>query len=286
MASVVELVPSRLYVMGGSIALDERISWAPKGADVVQPLNCYLLREDDASMIIDPGPACFEDLLVEQLGSVLPPGSPVTVYVTRPEFDTFGSLNKLAQFYKIEHLYAGGHTNPFDAFDHLTTVDPSRRSEHVELARVAGGSDIAVGGARAITMVRPAIRVLVTYWAYDKLTGTLFTSDAFSHGTMREATDSRVIRDADTGDVETVRRHLFAKFWWLAHAGVNAKLVADNLREIFDRYDIQIIAPSRGAVICGREAVRHHHNLIQEVLAGVSEAATNAVQAAITTAGS
>jgi flavorubredoxin len=273
---VVELVPSRLYVLGGRLLLDETISWAPKQAwGRLQPMNALLLREDDEALIVDPGLAWFEDLVAEQVQSVLPPGSRVAVYVTRPELDTFGSLPKIADLYEIANLYAGGN-NPFDAFDQLTSVAPSRRSERIALFRFAHGADIPINGDRAITVLRPSLRVLITHWGYDARTKTLFTSDAFGHGTTADGSESRIMTDDGGCDIETVRSHLFAKFWWLQHAGANIRMVASDLAAIFETYPITTIAPSRGRVIVGRDAVREHHELVQQVF---NEIAQNAPEA-------
>jgi flavorubredoxin len=278
---VTELVPNRLYVLGGTVELDGRVSWAPTLAGRKHFLNCYVLREDDAAMIVDPGPAHTASLVMEQLASVVPPGSPISLYLTRPEFDTFGALGKLAETYRVERIFGGGTNNPFDAFDLVTSVDGSRASGQLNLARIRAGSAVDIKGTRSLVVLRPVIRLLVTYWAYDPQTRTLFTSDSFTHGTTADGLEGRVIAETGLVDIDTVRTHLFSKFWWMPHSGPNISLVADDLRAMFESREIEIIAPSRGAVIMGREVVREHYQLVQDVLASIGgEAGTTAVQRA------
>jgi flavorubredoxin len=270
---VVELVPSRLYVLGGRLQLDEKISWAPWSAwGRWQPMNSFLIREDDQALLVDPGLNCFADLIVDQLASILPPGSSLGLYVTRPEMDTFGGLPKIAEQYEIGALYAGG-SNPFDAFDYLTTAAPSRRAERIGLLRFEAGSDIPIKGDRGVTVIRPSIRVLITHWGYDAATETLFTSDAFGHGTTGNPSESRIMDDAGGCNIEAVRDHLFTKFWWLRHAGANAAMVWSDFAALFDRYTITTIAPSRGRVIHGRNAVEEHYRLAEEVFRDIARGA-------------
>jgi flavorubredoxin len=270
---VVEIVPSRLYVLGGRLQLGPEISWAPESAwGRWQPMNSYLLREGEEALLVDPGLGCFADLIVQQLGSILPTGSTLGLYVTRPEMDTFGCLPNVAEHYEIGALYAGG-SNPFDAFDYLTTAAPSRRAERIGLLRFAAGSDIPLGPDRGVTVLRPSIRVLITHWGYDAATETLFTSDAFGHGTTTDPADSRIMEGASDVDAATVRDHLLAKFWWLGHAGASAALVWSDFAALFDRYPISMIAPTRGRVIHGRDAVDAHYELIKGVFAEIERGA-------------
>jgi flavorubredoxin len=259
--------------MGGSIALDERVSWAPPNEGRFQPLNSYLLKEGSTALVIDPGPACQGDLVVEQLGTLIPPGGRISLYLTRPEFDTFGCLGRLAESFDVDRLYGGGQTNPFDAFDHVTMVDPTKHVEPLELARVAPGAEIEIAPERHLVVLRPTIRVLVTYWVYDQVTRTLFSSDAFSHGLMDTPDGSRVITGAGGFDAETVRRRMLAKFWWLPHAGKAIENVTAHLTQTFERYQIDTIAPCRGAVIHGREAVEYHYGLVLEILREIAQKA-------------
>lgn len=265
---VVELVPSRLYVVGGGIELDGRVSWAPKIAGAWQPLNCYVLREDDAFLLIDPGPSVHQEILIRQLKSIVPRGSSVSVFATRAELDAFGSLGAIANNFHVEHLYAGGFMNPFDAFDNIMNVDLAAINADIALVRHSTGSSIPIKGDRSIMVLRPALRLLATFWIYDSLTRTLFTSDVFGHGTIENGTSARTI-GTEAFDIQKVRDHLFTKFWWLPLAKKKISGVSSDLRAIFLQNQVDIIAPSHGCVIVGPDAVSQHYALVQEVLSAV-----------------
>lgn len=270
---VVELVPSRLYVLGTRIPLDERVSWAWPGVwGRRHPMNAYLLLEGDDALLVDPGPALDRELVGRQLQSLLPAGSPLSIFMTRSEFDTFGALPTVAELYEVEHLYAGGFVNLLDGYSSITKVDTAADTEHVLLERVGGGGSISVAEGRDVTVVKPIFRMITSYWLYDEATGTLFTSDAFGHGTTRRE-DSRVLGEGDDYDPTEARSYLFTKFWWLWHAGRNAATIADQLRDFFDSHEVNTIAPSRGYVIHGRSNAIAHHELVQEALAEVAAAA-------------
>jgi len=263
---VVELVPDRLYLLGGSIKLDGRISWVPPDATGWQPVNAYVLREGDGVLVIDPGIYAHCDIIRRQLESVVPPGSPLSIYLTRAEPDSAGNIGEVASRYPVQMLFAGGGPNPFDAFEAAGQIDRKKRGDRIQMERLPPGYEIPVGGTRGVEVLRPVIRLLATYWAYDRETRTLFTSDSFTHVLQPTLESPRVVDGATPEQVDPahVRAHILAKFGWLAHAKTQS--IVNNLREMRGDRDIERIAPSRGAVIQGRAAVRQHLDAVETVL--------------------
>ncbi len=270
-AGVVELVKGRLYRLGGSIKLDGRISWVPADATGWQPVNAYVLREGDGVVIIDPGIYAHHDLIREQLAQVVPPGHPVSIYLTRAEPDAAGNIGEVAGHYPVTMLYAGGGPNPFDAFEAAAMLDPKSRSNRAQMERLPAGQEVPVGEGRGLEVLRPVIRLLATYWGYDRATRTLFTSDSFSHVLQDGPDGDCVLRrpEAAWAARPHVRAHLLAKFNWLQHARTQS--VVRNLREMREARDIERIAPSRGRVIEGRETVEQHLDAVEAVLKELAE---------------
>jgi flavorubredoxin len=256
--------------MGGSYELDGRLTWAPADPGRFHPLNCFLLKEEDELMLVDPGPVWHEDLIIEQLLSVVPAGSAVSVFLSRAEFDAFQSLGSLAETFKISRLISGGGNNPFDAFENLANADPAHRSAHLRMMRTPSGYSIPVKGERSLEILRPPLRLSAVFWAYDGVAKTLFCSDSFGHGTMSGPGENRVITDVGGFDLKTVRSHVCAKHWWLPHARGNAAIVTAELREIFEGREINTLAPNHGCVIHGRETVLYHYGLVQQVLSAIA----------------
>ena len=56
----------------------------------------------------------------------------------------------------------------------------------------------------------------------------------------------------------------YAKFWWLPRS--RPGLIASQVRDVFEEFDVEILAPSFGCVIRGREQVRRHVDAFLEAL--------------------
>mgnify|MGYP001270730155 CR=1 FL=1 len=110
------------------------------------------------------------------------------------------------------------------------------------------------------------VRLLATWWFYEPSTRVLFTSDSFGHVHHASADASICVTAAeDSTTHEDVRAHLLAKFDWVALA--DTALIQEQLRAIFERWPIEVLAPTYGRPIVGADAVRRHYNLMQDVLA-------------------
>lgn len=266
MTAPVELVPRKLFLLGDGVELDGRISWAPPDARGWQPINTYVLVEGDSVLVIDPGVYVQRRTVREQLESIVSPGHPLSIFVTRPEPDSTGNIGEIASRFPVARLYAGGGPNPFDSFEAVTLMDPANRGERIQMERTPPGFAVPVGHGRDVEVLRPSIRLLATWWGYDTATRTLFTSDLFGHGVQDERTSPRVIYDmaAAQCDFASVRAHLLAKFGWLARAKTDA--VVENLRAMFRDRAVDRIAPAHGLVIEGPELVRAHVRTMEAVL--------------------
>jgi flavorubredoxin len=262
----IALVPGRLWLLGGSIRLDGRISWVPAEARGWQPINTYVLIEDGGVLIVDPGIYAQHDLIGAQLESLVPRGAAVSIYLTRSEPDVSGNLGEVSSRYKVAHLFCGGGPNPFDAFESVGDIDQQNRGTRVQMERTATGYEVPVGGGRGVEIVRPIIRLLATYWGFDKATRTLFTSDSFGHNLQASPDAPRILRESNAlpVDPQHVKAHLLAKFGWLAHARTQSILT--SLRDMRRNRVIDRIAPGRGLVIEGRNRVEQELDAMEQVL--------------------
>jgi hypothetical protein len=251
-----ELVPGRLYAFGGNVPLDDPPSWAPSSATGYQPSNSFLLRRD-VDILIDTGVSYVREQMIAGLERVLPPGAPISVFLTRALLDCVGGLASVVDIYTVQEIFTGGAPNPFDQFDATPAA--------------------AMGVHRSpddppLEIFAPALRILPSYWGYDPETRTTFTSDSFTHATLDDPSELPVIADGgvDTVTETAVREHLEAAFWWLPLAEGKA-LIADQIREFFVTHPTRIIAPSRGCVLMGDETVRRHVAMLVDAIASFSE---------------
>ena len=250
--------------------LDGQVTWSPANGQL-QPVLSYLVLGGAIPILVDAGLKVHAAAVREQLRTLLPPGNRLSIFLTRAEYDCIGALNLVAQDYEIERIYTGGTQNPFDAFGEVTKFSSSW-DERVQLGRQAAGHSQLLESADGLEVLTPALRILATYWVYLPRLKTLFTSDVFGHTSLPERDSSWIIDAPDDGEVtvQTVREHLICRYFWLPRANTTA--LRENLRSVFDSHDVEVIAPTHGRVIRGRDAVRHHYDLLQQVLTDIGTA--------------
>lgn len=262
-----------LAVLGGAYALGDNVSWVPRGSNGYQTSNCYLLTEGDAHLLIDSGMAVHSKQVLDDLAVLIGEGGGVSIFFTRPEMDCVSNLESIAHRFDVLRLFTGGVINPFDAFDDVSRFALRGRRQQIDGTRTATGDalersmSIEIAPGRILDVQSPLLRLLPTFWGWDAKTGALFTSDTFTHGVMDGPDGYRFIDDTVEDDTTPaqVAAHLFAKYEWLPRATKHP--LRDWLAETFDRFEPEIIAPSRGAVIRGRATVRRHLDLMLAALA-------------------
>ncbi len=292
----VSLVPGRLFALGGMIRLDRRVSWAPPGVRGYQPINCYLLREGNKAILVDSGVPIHRDRVLQGLRSLLSPEVKLSVFLTRAERECVGNLGSISAEYPIEAVFTGGVTNPFDAFDSVTSVDaavanvgpesgakqtrsstlppsPDHRLDLVAptfhqligIERKPPSSSLTFESGRRVEVIVPTFRLLATYWVYDSGTGTLFTSDGFGH-TARPTGAYRPLLSLseDRSTPATVRAYTKAKFWWME--GAATQNIAESLGNLFSQREVVRVAPTHGCVLEGHQLVQKHWTLLQRML--------------------
>jgi flavorubredoxin len=266
----VEVVPGRLWVLGDVIPLDGSVTWAPATGGY-QPLNSYLVVAGSEALLVDTGPKLHRDVLLAQLATLLPPGRNLSVLITRAEPDCMGGLPAVAAAYQVDRIFTGGSQSPYDGLDE----DP--RFAAAWSRRVPLGKSVIVGltlpgdaqlfeVCGGLEVIAPALRVLATFWAYERSSRALFTSDVFGHVNLDDASGPRVLDETmpDGTTAETLREQLLAKYFWLPKA--NPSAILENLRRLFGEHQVDVVAPAHGRVLRGREVVKRHFELLCEVL--------------------
>ncbi|MCU1482190.1 MAG: hypothetical protein JWQ19_2976 [Subtercola sp.] len=262
-----ELVEGRIYALTGSIPLDGTASWAPVEEGRSQSLTCWLLKEGDQHMVVDTGVRALWPHISAQLATIVPPGSSLKIFMTRPEPDAVGNLAVIREVYSMEDtdVLAGGNDTPFDFFETAASSRGSRKSSGATpgVLRTTG---FDLSPDRPIRVIVPKLRFLPSYWPYDITTKTLFTSDVFTHVSQKTGDPLPIVESPEPPDADEVARHLFSKFWWLP--GATTREFVDDLRGIFDRLQPEIVAPAYGGVLKGRAVIEAHLETMLEVLEG------------------
>ncbi len=277
-----EQVAPGVHVLGGWEPADRRISWVGNGVGRWLPFNCYLLTEGDEAMLVDTGVAAHERVVLDQLAGLQDDLSRMTLFVSRfGEFDSAGNAASLigsapvdrvlAHYPDPEHVVG----KPHDGFGWLPTT--ARHDDLVLPSRLVcepidEATELFVdrGRQRAIELQRAPLRLLVTTWAFDRRTGTLFTSDALGHALLRDPDGGRIVDHRnDETTVEEVRTGLVGKFAWLLRG--NPGPTRDALESFFATHEVHAIAPAFGGVLRGREVVDRHVRMLLDTLDQITE---------------
>jgi len=250
------------YRLGGYLPLDGRISWAPKMPGRVQPLSCYIVREGGRAHLIDTGAACHRDLILDQLGQVLPEAEGLTTFTTRNEYQCVGNITVISKVRRLEELYFFG-INPFAAYDDISSGMPDVR---VVVLDVSSKKPLPLAGAPNISIISSPIRILSTFWAYNSRTKTLFSSDWFGHTSTRVEQPSAVIDDLADDDTtyEMASSAINMRYHWLRLA--DTSMMSEWLEQVFQEFEVENIAPTFGCVLKGRGVVQKHFDLSMDVL--------------------
>lgn len=259
------LVKDQLVLMGSAFEADDRVSWLPPSARGWQSSNAYLLIRGSHRTLLDPGLRYHAPVLIDQLHRLGPPETAMTVALTRSERDSAGCLRQIASAFPVTRLYAMGTPNMYDGFEAAVTENlPPGHAQ--DLLRLPTG-DVPLGDGTTLTGIASLFRLLSTFWFFDPTTKSLFTSDAFTFllgETPEEARTPAREPDDTWPDVDEVRAHTLAKFWWFENAHVSA--IIRDVRKTFSDYPVERICPARGRVIEGRRSVEHALDLQLSVL--------------------
>lgn len=257
--------PARVVELGdGVFALSNLVdlarhyvSWVPPGTTGFDPATCYLIQSDGESQLIDTGVRAHQAAIVAQLNFLAPRPRPVHVAFTRVEPDCLGNLDAVAESVHLVRLSSQTNVIPLDYLGPLSGIYPEVRIEN----GLHPGDRITFGAGRTLQVVEPAVRTLPTLWYFDTESGVLFTSDFFTDSHVQDAS-----WDGSGSDVETVRRHLLAKFDWLAQADTTRAVA--RLDAIFE-LPISALAPAHGRWTVGRDAVLKRYRAARDALATV-----------------
>jgi len=257
--------------LGGLIELDGRVSWFPEHLRTQAPVSCYLLSERAEPLLVDSGLVVHRDEVRHGLTAALGPVQRVNVIQTRiVEFDTVGNTAALIACNRVATVYASFPADDWIHFEEAAAGPAAHDASHPRFETMQPGGGVRVGSGtdreRWVSVLAAPLRLLATFWLYDPLTRTLFTSDSFSHVAL-EHTDGRLVLRSGAPDrttSEDVRRHLLAKFAWLADADVSP--LQAELAGIFEGNAVEHVAPTFGCPISGAGAVARHYGLVQQAL--------------------
>jgi hypothetical protein len=260
-------------VLANPYEVDGRVSWHGRGVRGWATSNCVLVREGGRALLIDTGLTIHREAVLAALRELVGPGVRLEILSSRiGEFDVIGNLVDVVAAHGVRKVYAAFGEAPRWADMHpghrLADVVP--RAGDIVTEVLPRESVVHVAPGRSLEVVRPSLRNLSTYWAYDRATRTMFTADSFCYGVAESATGPWLIDEAaDDTTLEQVRHHLLtgSRFWWLEGSRVDE--IRAEVAALFARCPTDVIVPGCGRIILGRRAVDRHVALLDAALTAI-----------------
>ena len=259
---ILDLCDGRLVGLPSPYRLDGRVTTHAHDARGFAPMNTYVLVEHESALVVEAGLSVHEASLLRRLAVVLEGRSEIGLFpLTLTEFHSVCNARAIIERFGVGTLYG---LRP----DVASWIDFRGGGVERPLVRTIGipGEQHVEVGARRVHTMEAVLRLPPTVWLYDATTRALFTSDAFTH-VRRPSEDGPWIVDADedTTTLQDVSDHLArGRFWWLQ--GADVAPLRRALAAVFERLDVEVVAPSYGCVLRGRDVVRRHHELLQGAL--------------------
>jgi flavorubredoxin len=265
------LKPGQLYALQHPFAVDGRVSSYPASARGVSVANSYLLLEGDAALLIDTGFGKDRDAIRTQIEALIRPGLPLSLFPLRlNEFMSINNVEAFAAHFNIAQCYT---SNPDAAlwFDFGVHANGRKILDAMPITAVTRSDTIELGRGRRIGVVQAPLRLIATRWLYDEATKTLFSSDMFTHVWQPSAEGPWIVTATDDRACERELRSflLNTRYWWLEGAPTAA--IRRGIAEVFEKFDVETIAPGYGAILTGRKVVARHVALLDEVLKGLDK---------------
>jgi len=265
---IATLADDRLYALQNPFPLDGRVSSYPASARGFSVANSYLLTQPDAAMLIDTGFGKDEPTIRGQIESLIAPRLPLSLFPLRlNEFMSINNVESFAGHFNVETCY----TSNIDAalwFDFGAKADGRDILKSMKVTAVTRADAIQLGGGgRTIDVMQAPIRLIATRWLYDRLTRTLFSSDMFTHVWRDGANGPWIVTETDndsTSPREVRSFMLNTRYWWLEGAPTDS--IRRGIGDVFDKYDIETIAPGYGCILSGRNVVARHYQMLDDFL--------------------
>ncbi|HEX2351445.1 MAG TPA: hypothetical protein VHJ16_01595 [Xanthobacteraceae bacterium] len=269
---IAAIAEGKLYALQNPFALDGRVSSYPASARGFSVANSYLLTQSDAAMLIDTGFGKDEPAIRAQIESLIAPGLPLSLFPLRlNEFMSINNVETFAGHFNVEQCY----TSNIDAalwFDFGAKANGRSILDSMPITAVTRSDTIQLGKkGRLIDVMQAPIRLIATRWLYDQATRTLFSSDMFTHVWRARADGPWVVTDDDDAtSARELRSFLLnTRYWWLEGAPTDS--IRRGIANVFDKYDVETIAPGYGCILRGRNVVARHYQMLDEILKGLDQ---------------
>ena len=220
----------------------------------------YVLLNDGNPILIDCGSHLHRDSVMQQLDELLGDAIPEYLFLTHSELPHAGNIAAVAEKWPGIKVIVSNVMLPYIE---ILPVLPL-----AQITQVVPGTKIEFP-TRTIEFVDALLKDQPgSHWIHDARTGTLFTGDGFGYFNDEAAIGVLGGISAET----TISQTAFEQYHKIAFRflrWIQPDRLAIDLRKMFAKRNVQVIAPIHGNAICGNIDV-HLDRLIQS-LAAVKE---------------
>lgn len=265
--NIIELSPNKAFSIQNIVKLDGRLSAYPQNEKGFVPLNCYLIKEDSGAFLFDTGYLFHQEKILHQLKSILDPDTPLSIIPLRiNEFMSVGNVKAITYDFNVVAFYSPHPEGP-DWFDFTDKErDWSLKEIPTNILRGTVNCEVGENTGRNIQVISAPLRLINTSWIYDEKTKILFSSDMFNYGIAEKNTEDWIITNPEEEFSSSYIKSflLNTRYWWLE--GAKTRILRDNIKKVFDSYDIETLAPGYGKIFKGKKLVQKQFELLDNIL--------------------
>jgi flavorubredoxin len=245
---MIKLVSADIYQIGECVV----------GQTLHEAVRVYVMTNNGSPILIDCGSHLHRETIMAELDQVIGDMVPTHIFLTHSELPHAGNLQKVVERWPDIQVITSNillkyiEIAPIMSLDQITEIQPGGPLNF-------SGRDLHF--VNALLKDQPG-----SQWIFDPSTGTLFSGDAFGYyhppeicELFSDETDAGISAEF----FKDYHRVTFRFLRWTVPEKLNA--VLDGL---FQRYPIQIIAPTHGNAI--RADIDLHLSRLKQALAEVS----------------
>jgi hypothetical protein len=270
-STISPIVEDKLLVLSNTYELDGRATSHPVDARGYAPMQCYLLKEAESALLVGTGLTVHQEQVLGQIDSLLD-SQRLSIMPLGFDFTGLCNARPIADRFGIQYVYQSPLVDIPPAWLNFRPEFPDDETDGLKasepyLMKTGEPIQLDPAGGRQLDLLVPAMRLLPNQWLYDVATKTMFTVDVFTWAWRQDDEGPWVIGedDDDPTTLDALEQVLLNnRYWWLA--GAETERIRRALADVFERYEIENIAPEYGCALKGTSVVNRHFELFDELL--------------------
>ncbi len=199
----------------------------------------YVILNDGNPILIDCGSHIHRDSVMAQLNELLGEAIPEYLLLTHSELPHAGNIASVAEKWPNIKVIVSNVMLPYIE---VLPVLPLK-----QITQVVPGTKIELK-SRTVEFVDALLKDQPgSHWIHDSRTGTLFTGDGF--GYMTDSAGSQTVINGSANEVSQTAFEVYHKIAFRFLRWIKPERIAEDLRKMFTKRNVQVIAPIHGNAI-------------------------------------